>query len=586
MEKNPECEVLLISRWNEWIAQNFTHPDDKGTDTGFVDQFNAEFGRDIEPMKGGYTDNYFYQMCAIIRRFKGVLPADGHTGAKTIDVTGDFAVWQEIAPVFTDFEGDTSRRDHSDTTGTRRYINETGRNDIIASRLTADKGMVYAYAKTAAPITSHKDGSNWMLLFLDTDDNKTTGWEGYDFLINYDVIDPTATTLCAYKDNVWQEIGVVRYQVKENEFMVAIPRSLLGLTADTFTLNFHWMDNVTDVYSLESWFTTGDSAPERRNNYTLTLEIPYNASAETVLEGRGTEAIGFMPAVSVEEELSEGLTVRRYPIVAHYGKMPDFRLIEGNLEDTRITKDLSSYTITVGENEGVALSFDGYVQIPEDGTYTFPVTADDCARLYIDGRLITEVAYDGSRAANATASANGSIRLAKGYHKITVEYAEMGNGNATLTLEGDWSFLVSSDLPTFKDIKLEAVSGIQGNPLVASNVIEIRSYGTVLSMGELDLSACKEIVIHYGSDANAKLGDVGTYFALSSTPESILSAEGHSGVLAKGLTTNARGAWSDDVRTATVDLRNVEYSGEVYLAAYMGDFNGLNIYAIRLIYEN
>ena len=26
--------------------------------------------------------------------------------------------------------------------------------------------------------------SNWMLLFIDTDQNKETGWEGYDFVIN------------------------------------------------------------------------------------------------------------------------------------------------------------------------------------------------------------------------------------------------------------------------------------------------------------------------------------------------------------------------------------------------------------------
>ena len=69
-----------------------------------------------------------------------------------------------------------------------------------------------------------------MLLFIDSDNNTSTGWEGYDFVVNYDVIDGTATTLCAYKEGVWQEIGAVSYRVRDNEFMVAIPRSLLGLT--------------------------------------------------------------------------------------------------------------------------------------------------------------------------------------------------------------------------------------------------------------------------------------------------------------------------------------------------------------------
>ena len=584
MEKNPECEVLLISRWNEWVAQNFTHPDDKGTDTGFVDQFNAEFGRDIEPMKGGYTDNYFYQMCAMIRRFKGVLPADGHTGRQTVPPSGDFSAWQEILPVFTDFAGDTSHRDHPDTTGTRRYINETGRNDIVESRLTADSGMIYAYAKTADPITPYESSPNWMLLFIDADNNKSTGWEGYDYLVNYAVLSDQTTTLCAYRDGVWQEIGVVSYRVEGNQFTVAIPRSLLGLTNDTFTLNFHWMDNVTDIYSLESWFTTGDSAPERRNNYTLTLTVPYVAAAETLLPARGNEAIRHMPAVTPAEEAVKGLTARRYWIVANYGKMPDFRLIDGNLEGIIPAEDVNSFDIRVDEGSGVALSFEGYLLIPADGTYTFPLTADDCARLYIDGRLITEVAYDASRAATATASATGSIPLAKGYHKITVEYAEMGNGNPTLTLDGEWDFYTESVTQSFWDVRLDSLTGIAGSPLVSSGVIEIRSYGTVLSLGAADLSEVASAEIYYGSDANAKLGDVGTYFALSSTSEGILSAEGHGGVLSKGYATNAQGAWSDDVRVATLDLSAVDYNGEVYLASYMGDFNGLNVYAIRLVY--
>ncbi len=36
----------------------------------FVDQYNAEFNRTIQPMKGGYTDNYYMQMAQNIRRYK------------------------------------------------------------------------------------------------------------------------------------------------------------------------------------------------------------------------------------------------------------------------------------------------------------------------------------------------------------------------------------------------------------------------------------------------------------------------------------------------------------------------------------
>lgn len=436
MQKYPDLPVLLISRWNEWIAQNFTQS--PWTDTGFVDQFNTEFSRDIEPMKGGFTDNYFYQMCCMIRYFKGVLPADGNSGKQTVDVDSDFARWQNIAPVYTDFIGDTSHRDHTDTSRTIQYVNKTGRNDIVESRLTADNGMVYVYARTAENITSYKDGDHWMMLFLDADNDKTTGWEGYDFLINYDVVSDTVTTVCAYKDDVWQEIGIVNYRVSGNEIMIAIPRSLLGLTTDSFTLNFHWMDNVTNLYDLESWFTTGDSAPERRNNYTLSLQIPYDSTMETVLQERTEGTVSHMPAVQFSKDdqtnLVEGVDVSCYWITENYGKLPDFRLIAGNVKGTITTGNIA-HDAYKGFTANYALSFDGYVKFSADGSYTFTLKYDDGVRLYIDERLVINCEYDAQSEVMAVQTASCTLRLAAGYHAIRVEYAEVNGSNATLSLE-------------------------------------------------------------------------------------------------------------------------------------------------------
>lgn len=437
MEKNPECQVLLISRWNEWIAQNYKQ--NNPTDTGFVDQFNPEFSRDIEPMKGGYTDNYFYQMCAIIRRFKGVLPADGTTGATTVDVAGDFSIWQTVSPVFTDFKGDTTHRDATDTTGTIRYINTTGRNDILESRLIADGGMVYVYVRTAEAITSYRDGENWMLLSVDADNDKETGWEGYDYLINYEVIDDTTTTLCAYLDGIWQEIGTVAYRVEGNELMVALPRSLMGLTDDSSTLNYHWIDHVTNVYDLESWFTTGDSAPERRNNYTLTLSIPYDASAETLLPARSEGQIAYMPAVELTADeqaaLVKGLLVTSYHLPEQYTCLPDFRLIEANANGTSIQDAVRAQDVTY-----YGLVYEGYLLLDAGGVQTITMTCDDGARLYIDGRLLVECPYEADRPTGKTISSGISLRLAAGYHSIRVEYAEITGGGTYLELDCPGSF--------------------------------------------------------------------------------------------------------------------------------------------------
>ena len=443
MEKNPECEVLLISRWNEWVAQNFTDPADRGTDTGFVDQFNTEFSRDIEPMKGGFTDNYFYQMCSIIRRFKGVLPADGVSGAHTMTETDEtvFEAWESISPVYTDYAGDTLHRNHSDTTGKLQYVNTTGRNDIVESRITADGGNLYVYARAAEALTFPTESKNWMLLFIDADADKSTGWEGYDFLVNYEVVSDTVTTLCAYKDGVWQEIGAVAYAVKGDRLTVTIPRSLLGLTDKTVKVHFHWMDNVTDVYDLESWFTTGDSAPERRNNYVYEQAIRYTGKGEVILPKRESGTVDGMPAVTLSAEdlvvLQAGLTVSYYPLVENYPAQPDFRLIDGLLSGKQ-----SVATLTVeglGYAADMGLLYEGYVKVPETKAYEFELTYDDGAKLFVDGRLVADGTYD-PKAASGNKTAKGSIILEAGYHTIRVEYAELTGGDAHLSLKGEWEF--------------------------------------------------------------------------------------------------------------------------------------------------
>ncbi len=389
----------------------------------------------------------FYQMCSIIRRFKGVLPADGATGSTSVDIAGDFSVWQSVSPVFTDFEGDTTHRDSTDTTGTIRYINTTGRNDIVESRLTADSGMVYAYVRTAEAITSYKDGTNWMLLFIDADNNKSTGWEGYDYLVNYSVIDDTHTTLCTWRDGVWQEIGTVAYRVEGNQLMVALPRSLMGLTDKDLTLQFHWMDNVTNLYDLSSWFTTGDSAPERRNNYSITLSVAYDAAAETLLGLRESGAVSEMPSITLTDEqletLTEGLLVTGYRLSAKYGKMPTFRLIEANATGTCVVKAVTANAFSDLRTD-YALAFEGYLLLETGGTQTFTLTCDDGARLYIDQRLVLECPYADGRKDGQTVTESISLPLAAGYHSVRVEYAEVTGGGATLSLDAPGRFYASA----------------------------------------------------------------------------------------------------------------------------------------------
>ena len=75
-------EFIFITSWNEWIAGRFLSDGKErflgrvlpAGETFFVDDYTQEYSRDIEPMRGGHGDNYYWQMVAGIRRFKGARP--------------------------------------------------------------------------------------------------------------------------------------------------------------------------------------------------------------------------------------------------------------------------------------------------------------------------------------------------------------------------------------------------------------------------------------------------------------------------------------------------------------------------------
>ena len=193
---NPQ--FLYMNDWNEWTAGKY--PTAAGQTTPFmrrksnyyfVDQYNAEFNRTIEPMKGGYTDNYYMQMAENLRRYKGVRPIPELHGLQKMKIDGDFADWSKIDVEYRDTIGDTIHRDYNGYGGLH-YKNDSGRNDIITCKVAFDADNVYFYAETNEPLTPHT-GKNWMLLLIDADKNSKTGWFGYDFLINQKIIDDKTT---------------------------------------------------------------------------------------------------------------------------------------------------------------------------------------------------------------------------------------------------------------------------------------------------------------------------------------------------------------------------------------------------------
>ncbi|MFV1965006.1 MAG: hypothetical protein ACC628_06255 [Pirellulaceae bacterium] len=260
---------IFVTGWNEWFAGNLPAPIGK-TDIPlyFCDAFNQVYSRDVEPMKGGHGDNYYYQMVSYIRRYKGARPLPPASAPKTIDVEGDFAQWADVGPEYRDTIGDTAHRDHPGYNTVTRYRNTTGRNDVVLVKVARDEHFLYFYAKTRDPMTHFTD-PDWMVLFLNTDRNPDTGWEGYNIAINRRMKDGS-TSVVEHTANGWnwQPKGAARFTVRGNELMLAVPRETVGLAKDNaIDIEFKWADNFQLEDRIDAFVVNGDIAPNGRFNY-------------------------------------------------------------------------------------------------------------------------------------------------------------------------------------------------------------------------------------------------------------------------------------------------------------------------------
>lgn len=268
LELDPD--IVFITGWNEWVMGRFQTW--QGVPNAFPDAFDPEHSRDIEPTKGGYGDNYYYQMIANIRRFKGMTAPQAVSAPTTIAIDGDFTDWPEVTPVFTASKGNVRNRDgrgYLDPQSGQplRYTNDTARNDIVAARVARDADAIYFLVETAGPLSPPTD-PNWMQLLIDRDRDKKTGWEGYDFMVDRYASDGKAILSSSSGTWDWKEMGKVNYHLAGKRMEIAIPRHLLGLESnDPIDLQFKWLDSPGPPGDIMNVYLNGETAPSGRFNF-------------------------------------------------------------------------------------------------------------------------------------------------------------------------------------------------------------------------------------------------------------------------------------------------------------------------------
>ena len=273
-------DILFLTGWNEWIAarQDTWHDiDSEAEPIILVDNCDINNSRDIQPMKSGYGDNYYMQMIAAIRRFKGQSPTNvglntnSKTQNATIDIAGSLRQWDQIHSFYLDYLQDTDDRNCVGY-GDVRYTNTTGRNDIYQIKLTNDNENLYVYVQTDKSILGVEEG-HCLTMFISTGNGADKTWCNYDFAVGRLI--PGVVEKRTAKG--WETVYTGAYSLVENELQFAIPLSVLGENAADVSLQFKFADNYQNEDDIFEFYLNGDAAPYGRLNY--------------VYESRGIDAV-------------------------------------------------------------------------------------------------------------------------------------------------------------------------------------------------------------------------------------------------------------------------------------------------------
>lgn len=259
--------VLFITGWNEWIAGRFAEFNGVKRPVMFVDQFDQEHSRDIEPMRGGHGDDYYWQFVSWVRRYKGTRPEPAHRPGR-IRIDGRFADWDAVEPEFRDTVGDPMRREHPGWGAGVVYRDASGRHDLVSAKASLERRAAAFLAETREPLGEPPpagEASAWMVLLLDIDADPSTGWLGYDYAVNRR--GPGSLDRATGRDPAWNPEGAVEWKAAGRQLEVRIPWPRLGLRRAPAALDFKWYDARTPLTDVTNLLVQGDAAPNDRYNY-------------------------------------------------------------------------------------------------------------------------------------------------------------------------------------------------------------------------------------------------------------------------------------------------------------------------------
>ncbi|MBT33626.1 MAG: hypothetical protein CMO01_28515 [Thalassobius sp.] len=125
------------------------------------------------------------------------------------------------------------------------------------------------------------------------------------------------------------------------------------------------------------------------------------------------------PLKAVKKKSKPGLAYAYYE--GEFKEIPAFESLTAKKKG--VSNDLDVETLAAGRENYYAFLFNGYVEVPEEGVYTFYTYSDDGSKLFINDQLVVD--NGGSHSAKLK---EGQVVLSKGKHPLKIEYFEDFDG--------------------------------------------------------------------------------------------------------------------------------------------------------------
>lgn len=159
--------------------------------------------------------------------------------------------------------------------------------------------------------------------------------------------------------------------------------------------------------------------------YAGPVEIARNTIVRATLfvdgQPASVPAIGYFRIVDAETADQRGLTYSVFLLPEGPVRLPDFSTLQPVATGKTYEPSLSGLSLPRGDS--VAVVFEGDIDIPKAGFYSFTLASDDGSKLYIDGMPVVD--NDGD---HGVITARGSTFLPEGKHALRVEWFNNGGG--------------------------------------------------------------------------------------------------------------------------------------------------------------